>query len=110
MEAKQKEFFIPNAIKFFNLYEISDILRSTWEFVNLYSINRGGNRFTSLVKVFELLGENKDVLKSGVQLPDLSALKEWIKNESKLGNATLRSYFESHSILNLKEYYSGRNQ
>lgn len=96
MEAKQKEFFIPNAIKFFNLYEISDILRSTWEFVNLYSINRGGNRFTSLVKVFELLGENKDVLKSGVQLPDLSALKEWIKNETKLGNATLRSYFESH--------------
>lgn len=96
MEAKQKEFFIPNAIKFFNLYEISDILRTTWEFVNLYSINRGGNRFTSLVKVFELLGENRDVIKSGVKLPDLSALKEWIKIESKLGNATLRSYFESH--------------
>jgi phosphoglycolate phosphatase-like HAD superfamily hydrolase len=96
MEVKQKEFFIPNALKHFNLYAISDILTRNWEFVNLYSINRGGNRFTSLIKVFELLAVNSDVIKSGVKLPDLSPLKEWIKTETKLGNATLRKYFESH--------------
>jgi hypothetical protein len=29
MEVKQKEFFIPNAIKIFNLYDISEELRET---------------------------------------------------------------------------------
>lgn len=96
MEIKQKEFFIPNALKYFNLYPISDTLRETWEFINLYSINRGGNRFTSLIKVFDLLSENKTVTESGCKLPDLTSLKEWIRTETKLGNATLRKYFELH--------------
>ena len=51
MEVKQKEFFIPNALKYFDLYPISKVLRETWEFVNLYSIYRGGNRFSSIIKV-----------------------------------------------------------
>jgi len=96
MEIKQKEFFIPNALKHFDLYPISDTLRETWEFINLYSINRGGNRFTSLIKVFDLLSENKTVKESGCKLPDLTTLKEWIGTETKLGNATLRKYFELH--------------
>ena len=96
MEVKQKEFFIPNALKYFNLYAISRILRETWEFVNLYSIYRGGNRFTSLIKVFELLGERNEIKESGVRLPDMKPLKEWMKSETKLGNATLRKYFESN--------------
>jgi HAD superfamily hydrolase (TIGR01549 family) len=96
MEVKQKEFFIPNALKYFDLNSISGILRETWEFVNLYSINRGGNRFTSLIKVFELLSSDKYVIETGCRLPDTSSLKEWVKTETKLGNATLRKYFESH--------------
>jgi len=96
MEVKQKEFFIPNALKYFNLYAISRVLRETWEFVNLYSIYRGGNRFTSLIKVFELLGERNEIKESGVRLPDMRPLKEWVKSETKLGNATLRKYFESN--------------
>jgi phosphoglycolate phosphatase-like HAD superfamily hydrolase len=96
MEVKQKEFFIPNALKIFNLFAISKILRQTWEFVNLYSVYRGGNRFTSIIKVFELLGEREEIKKSGYRLPDLSSLKNWVNTENKLGNATLLSYFESH--------------
>ena len=96
MEVKQKEFFIPNALKYFDLFAISKILRETWEFVNLYSIYRGGNRFTSILKVFELLGERKEIKESGYNLPDLTPLKEWVKIETKLGNATLRKYFESN--------------
>jgi phosphoglycolate phosphatase-like HAD superfamily hydrolase len=94
MEVKQKEFFIPNALKYFNLFAISKILRETWEFVNLYSIYRGGNRFISIIKVFELLGERKEIIDSGVKLPDLTFLKEWVKTETKLSNASLRKYFE----------------
>jgi phosphoglycolate phosphatase-like HAD superfamily hydrolase len=96
MEVKQKEFFIPNALKYFDLFAISKILRETWEFVNLYSIYRGGNRFTSIIEVFELLEERKEVRESGYKLPDLSSLKQWVKIETKLGNATLRKYFESN--------------
>jgi phosphoglycolate phosphatase-like HAD superfamily hydrolase len=96
MEVKQKEFFIPNALKYFNLFSISGILRETWEFVNLYSIYRGGNRFTSLAKVFELLNERIEVKEPGYKLPDMSALKRWIKSETKLSNANLRKYFESN--------------
>ena len=50
MEVKQKEFFIPNALKHFDLFPISKILRETWEFVNLYSVHRGGNRYISILK------------------------------------------------------------
>jgi phosphoglycolate phosphatase-like HAD superfamily hydrolase len=96
MEVKQKEFFVPNAIKFFGLSDISDILRETWEFVNLYSIHRGGNRFTSLIKVFDLLRSNQELINRGYNLPDMTALREWVNIETKLGNANLREYFESN--------------
>jgi phosphoglycolate phosphatase-like HAD superfamily hydrolase len=96
MEVKQKEFFIPNALKYFDLYPISKVLRETWEFVNLYSIYRGGNRFSSIIKVFELLQERKEIRDSGIKLPDLRSLKGWIGIETKLGNANLIKYFESH--------------
>lgn len=96
MEVKQKEFFIPIALKYFGLYGISKILRETWEFVNLYSINRGGNRFTSIIKVFDLLSQRIEINESGFKLPDLMFLKEWVKTETRLSNANLRKYFESH--------------
>jgi len=94
MEVKQKEFFIPNALKYFNLFPVSKILRETWEFVNLYSVHRGGNRFISLLKVFELLARREEIIESGYKLPDLTPLKEWIAKETKLGNAYLRRYYE----------------
>lgn len=96
MEVKQKEFFIPNALKYFDLFAISKILRETWEFVNLYSIFRGGNRFTSIIRVFELLSTRKEILEIGLKLPDLSSLKKWVTIETKLGNENLRRYFESN--------------
>ena len=95
MEVKQKEFFIPNALKYFNLFPASKIVRETWEFVNLYSVYRGNNRFIALLKVFELLQERNEIKESGIELPDLSSLKQWTINENKLGNFTLRKHFES---------------
>ncbi len=96
MEVKQKEFFIPDALKYFNLYPVSKLVRETWEFVNLYSIYRGRNRFISIVKVFELLEERKEIIGSGIKLPRLESLKQWIRTETKLGNANLREYYGSH--------------
>ncbi len=106
MEVKQKEFFIPIALKYFDLYGISKILRETWEFVNLYSIYRGGNRFTSIIKVFELLSARKEIKDTGYKLPDLTSLKEWVNTETKLGNVNLRKYFESNYDPNLEKVVS----
>jgi phosphoglycolate phosphatase-like HAD superfamily hydrolase len=102
MEVKQKEFFIPNALKYFNLFPISKILRETWEFVNLYSVNRGGNRFPAMIKVFDLLAERDEIKGTGIKLPDLSSLKEWVNTETKLGNASLRKYYEEHKDRSLE--------
>lgn len=102
MEVKQKEFFIPNALKYFNLFNISKLLRETWEFVNLYSVHRGTNRFPALVKVLDLLSERKEIIEMGITLPDISSLKEWINTETKLGNAALRKHYETDMNKNLE--------
>jgi phosphoglycolate phosphatase-like HAD superfamily hydrolase len=96
METKQKEFFIPEALKLFNLFPASSLVRQTWEFVNLYSVDRGTNRFIALVKTFDLLKERQEFKDRKVALPDLSALREWIKVESRLGNPALEEYIKQH--------------
>jgi phosphoglycolate phosphatase-like HAD superfamily hydrolase len=96
MEVKHKEFFIPNVIRYFDLFPISGPVRETWEFVNLYSVYRGVNRFPALIKVFELLGKRKDVIEKEIIPDPLSSLKRWVSSESRLSNATLRTYYESH--------------
>lgn len=103
MEVKQKEFFIPNALKYFRLFPISKILRETWEFVNLYSVYRGGNRFPSLIRVFDLLAGRKEIQEMNFTLPDLSALRKWINDETQLGNHSLREYYEKHNENSLKD-------
>jgi hypothetical protein len=102
MEVKQKEFFIPSALKYFNLFAISKTLRETWEFINLYSVYRGGNRFPSMIKVFDLLSKREEIKESGIELPDMTALKKWVSFETKLGNATLRKYYEETNEQSLK--------
>jgi phosphoglycolate phosphatase-like HAD superfamily hydrolase len=92
MEIKQKECFCPNVIKYFELQNISKYARETWEFVNLYSMNRGFNRFIALDKFFELLAKRKDVLRRNPKLSDTGPLKEWLGKETKLANTVLEKY------------------
>jgi phosphoglycolate phosphatase-like HAD superfamily hydrolase len=92
MEIKQKECFCPNMIKYFELQNISKYARETWEFVNLYSMSRGFNRFIALDKFFELLAKRRDVLRRNPKLPDTAPLKEWLGKETKLANTVLEKY------------------
>jgi phosphoglycolate phosphatase-like HAD superfamily hydrolase len=89
MEIKHKECFTPMFIKYFHLQAASKYAREVWEFVNLYSKDRGANRFPALVKAIKLLSVRPEVTARHVKMPDLAALEEWIKRETKLGNATL---------------------
>lgn len=89
MEIKHKECFIPNTIKFFGLQAISKYARESAEFVNLYSKWRGINRFPALVNSLELLIDHPEVMKRGVKVPKLQAVRGWIERETKLANPAL---------------------
>jgi len=91
MEIKHKECFTPMFIKHFRLQAVSKYAREVWEFVNLYSKDRGANRFPALSKAVGLLGARQQVQARGVKMPDTSGLDEWIRRETKLGNATLNA-------------------
>ena len=90
MELKHKECFIPNIIRHWGLQAVSKYARAAGEFVNLYSQDRGCNRFPALVKVFQLLREWPAVAGRGAAIPDVPSVEAWIERESRLGNPALR--------------------
>ena len=91
MEIKHKECFTPMFIKHFDLQAVSKYAREVWEFVNLYSKDRGANRFPALSKAVGLLGARPQTRARGVPMPDLAPLDDWIRRETKLANATLNA-------------------
>ncbi len=92
MEIKQKECFCPNFIKYFNFQKVQKIARETWEFVNLYSVYRGSNRFQALLTTIDLLSQRREVKQRDAVMPNLSPLREWVNKETKLGNPALAQY------------------
>ena len=89
MEIKHQECFAPMFIKHFGLQAVSKYAREVWTFVNLYSKTRGCNRFHAVLRALELLRSRKEVQARGANVPSFPALEEWVKRETKLGNATL---------------------
>ena len=105
METKHKECFCPAFIGNFNLQGVSKYAREVWEFVNLYSQNRGCNRFHGVIEALDLLRARPEVLKRGTKIMDLPVLKEWTERESKLGNPTLKAELDKTNDPELKIVY-----
>jgi phosphoglycolate phosphatase-like HAD superfamily hydrolase len=91
MEIKHKECFIPNIVNHWKLQAVSKYARSAAEFVNLYSKDRGINRFPALIRVLDLLMDWPDVARRGAAIPQAQALRDWIKRETKLANPALKA-------------------
>jgi phosphoglycolate phosphatase-like HAD superfamily hydrolase len=91
MEIKQKECFCPNFIRHFGLQAASKYARETWEFVNLYSKDRGCNRFLAVVRALDFLRERPEVKARGMRILQVDALRSWMKRETKLGNPALKA-------------------
>jgi len=89
LELKQKACFIPNIIRHWKLQPIAELAQATAEFVNLYSPQRGANRFPALVAVFDLLKDRPEVRRQNFILPDLSPLRNWINSGGPLANPAL---------------------
>jgi phosphoglycolate phosphatase-like HAD superfamily hydrolase len=92
MEIKQKECFCPNFIRFFNLQPVSKYARETWEFVNLYSSNRGCNRFLAVIETLRLLALRPEIQSRKFKVPPAEPLISWTSIETKLGNPALKEY------------------
>ena len=105
METKHKECFCPAFINNFNLQSVSKYAREVWDFVNLYSQNRGCNRFYAVLRALDILREHPEVKKREVQIMDMSALKAWTQRETKLGNPALLTEIEKTNDPQLKIAY-----
>lgn len=95
MEIKHKECFCPAFIRHMELQKVSRYAREVWEYVNLYSKYRGLNRFLALLKALELLSERAEVVKRGWKSFDMSGLKKWTEEETRLGQPALESRLET---------------
>lgn len=89
MEIKQKKCFHSITIELWQLAAIEGYVREALEFVNLYSQWRGQNRFIAQALAFDLLRERPEVHQSGVDVPELRALKDLIASGVPLSNPTL---------------------
>lgn len=101
MEIKHKECFIPNIIKYWDLQSVSKYARAAAEFVNLYSKWRGINRFPALTMTFDLLNDWPDVQKRKVKIPEAQEVRQWIREESKLGNPALKVRLQNNKSAEL---------
>ena len=72
MELKHKECFAPMFVKHFGLAAVGRYAREACEFVNLYSRDRGANRFPAYLKALDLLAEREEVRRRGFRPPACS--------------------------------------
>jgi phosphoglycolate phosphatase-like HAD superfamily hydrolase len=94
MEIKQKQCFLPNNIKYFGLEPIAAYARDATEFVNLYSKERGSNRYPAILSVLNWLAKRREVIERGIAVPDLQRLRQWVREEAQLSKSALRSLVE----------------
>jgi phosphoglycolate phosphatase-like HAD superfamily hydrolase len=95
MEIKHKECFIPNIIKHWGLQSISKFAREAAEFVNLYSKDRGVNRWPALTKTFDLLLDRPEVKARGAKIPAAEAVRAFIASGVPLDNKHLKERLAS---------------
>lgn len=89
MELKHKDCFVGSLIRIFNLAPITHEIHLVWNYVNLYSMNRGTNRFKALLITFNYLRSMNSIKIFNLEIPDLSILKQWIDKSEVLSNDSL---------------------
>jgi beta-phosphoglucomutase-like phosphatase (HAD superfamily) len=97
MEVKHNDCFSVALVRFYGLSAISRQVHQVWDFVNLYSQTRGCNRFKAVLLVCDFLREMPRVKHSGVPIPELPYLREWLATETTLGNPRLKQLAEGSS-------------
>lgn len=95
MEVKHKECFIPEFVNHLGLAAVSKMAREVAEFVNLYSADRGINRFPGYLRVLDLLADRPEVARRGFDVPRVEGWREWAARETTLANPALKAQVTS---------------
>lgn len=86
MEVKHKECFCPCCTETFGLQAVARYVREAWDFVNLYSKQRGCNRWLALKQVLDLTRERPPVTATGVRVSEGRGIQAFI-DASKAADA-----------------------
>jgi len=111
MNGKQMLIFHPQFMEFYQLWGIESYFREVAEYYNLFSVDRGCNRFVAIQLTLTALQSRKDVQQvlqeRHIKLPDIKPLNKYIahtkENKLGLGNPSLEEYLNQNP-LNLSLY------
>ena len=106
MNGKQMLIFHPQFMEFYQLREIESYYREVAEFYNLFSVDRGCNRFIAIQLTLTALKDRKDVQQvlqeEDIKLPNIKPLNEYIaytkENKLGLGNPSLEEYLNQNPL------------
>jgi phosphoglycolate phosphatase-like HAD superfamily hydrolase len=105
MNGKQMLIFHPHFMEFYQLWGIESYFREVAEYYNLFSVDRGCNRFIAIQFTLNALQKRKDVQsvleQKNIALPDSKSLDAYIQfaeeNELGLGNPSLEKFIDNDS-------------
>lgn len=92
---KQIGHFHPMIIRHWGLEELETEVRALGEYLNLRSPMRGTNRFLGLLRLFELLAETNGFRSSGLELPPLTAYRNWLDRDPAPSESSLEKACEA---------------
>ena len=106
MNGKHMLIFQPQYMEFYQLWGIESYFREIAEYYNLFSAQRGCNRFLATQYTLQALHARQDVRKAAaeakIELPALEPLNGYIeyceKNKVGLGNPSLGKYLASQPM------------
>lgn len=99
MEIKQKECIHPAVMDQWGLWKIEKEVRLVAEWVNLYSVHRGTNRFFALKMVFDYLRKMPSVREKGVAIRLTEDLGDFLESGLPTSNEALVEYTAEHPEL-----------
>lgn len=105
MNIKHINCFGPRMVDEWNLHNWSNEILERWNYVNLFSLTRGINRFKGLIKAL------KEINEKYVKIEDLESLENWVETTNELSNNSLSKAIEQNpQSVCLKKALSWSNQ
>ena len=105
MNVKHINCFGPRMIDEWSLHNWAEEILERWNYVNLYSLTRGINRFKGLIKAL------KEINEKYIEIEDLGSLEHWVETTNELSNNALaKAIAENPESVCLKKALSWSNQ
>lgn len=106
MSGKQMLIFHPQFMEFYQLWEMESYYREVAEYYNLFSVDRGCNRFIAIQLTLIALQNRKDVqqilTERHIKLPNIKSINQYIaytkENKLGLGNPSLEEYLNQNPL------------